>query len=146
MTPVNQFILGNNPYLDDLDAQIAKSKEYQQRLMQLKQNEGTPLWDKIDSEINTLTPVQQNKMLQNKEYAEVNTKLQGLVWNELVKLVKSKVETNNKELLSKQLELIGKLKAKIVEEDTRELDLFNEFKEYSKTHPNATYNEFLKSK
>lgn len=56
------------------------------------------------------------------------------------------METNNKELLSKQLELIGKLKAKIVEEDTRELDLFNEFKEYSKTHPNATYNEFLKSK
>lgn len=29
MSPVNQFILGNNPYLDDLDAQIAKSKEYQ---------------------------------------------------------------------------------------------------------------------
>ena len=94
--------------------------------MQLKQSEGTPLWDKIDSEINTLTPIQQSKMLQNKEYA--------------------KVKTNNKELLSKQLELIGKLKAKIVEEDTRELDLFNEFKEYSKTHPNATYNEFLKSK
>ena len=114
--------------------------------MQLKQSEDTLLWDKIDSEINTLTPVQQNKMLQNKEYAEVNTKLQGLVWSELVKLVKSKVETNNKELLSKQLELISKLKAKIVEEDTRELDLFNEFKEYSKTHPNATYNEFLKSK
>ena len=130
MNPVNQFILGSNPYLDDLDTQIAKSKEYQQRLMQLKQNEGTPLWDKIDSEINTLTPVQQNKMLQNKEYAEVNTKLQGLVWSELVKLVKSKIETNNKELLSKQLELISKLKAKIVEEDTRELDLFNEFKEY----------------
>ena len=55
MNPVNQFILGSNPYLDDLDTQIAKSKEYQQRLMQLKQNEGTPLWDKIDSEINTLT-------------------------------------------------------------------------------------------
>ena len=34
----------SNPYLDDLD-----SKEYQQRLMQLKQSEGTPLWDKIDS-------------------------------------------------------------------------------------------------
>ena len=68
---------------------------------QLKQNKGTPLWDKIDyeintitpiqqnkmlqnkeyAEINTLTPIQQNKMLQNKEYAEVNTKLQGLVWS-----------------------------------------------------------------
>ncbi len=47
MNPVNQFILGSNPYLGDL--------EYQQRLMQ---NEGTPLWDKIDYEINTLTPVQ----------------------------------------------------------------------------------------
>ena len=75
MNPVNQFILGSNPYLDDLDTQIAKSKEYQQRLMQLKQNEGTPLWDKIDFEINTLTPIQQNKMLQNKDYTEVNTKL-----------------------------------------------------------------------
>lgn len=32
MNPVNQFILGSNPYLDDLDTQIAKSKEYQQRL------------------------------------------------------------------------------------------------------------------
>lgn len=63
-----------------------------------------------------------------------------------LRVSETKFNTNNKELLSKQLELIGKLKAKIVEEDTRELDLFNEFKEYSKTHPNATYNEFLKSK
>ena len=109
MSPVNQFILGNNPYLDDLDAQIAKSKEYQQRLMQLKQNEGTPLWAKIDSEMNTLTPIPQSKMLQNKEYAEVNTKLQGLVWSELVKLVKSKVETNNKELLRNQSYTILKM-------------------------------------
>ena len=147
MNPVNQFILGNNSYLDDIDTQIAKSREYQQRLIQLKQeNNGTPIWDKIDSELNTLTPIQQKKLMNNTNYSEISNSIQSIVWKELVNIVKSKVESNNKELLNKQLDLIHKLKAKIVEEDTMELNLFNEFKEYSKTHPNATYNEFLKTK
>jgi len=148
MNPVNQFILGNNPYMEDLDTQIAKSKEYQQRLMQIKSMEinDTPIWDKIDSELNTLTPIQQKKLMNNNNYSEISNSIQAIVWKELVNIVKSKVEKNNKDILNKQLDLIHKLKAKIIEEDTMELNLFNEFKEYSKTHPNATYNEFLKTK
>ena len=147
---MNQFILGNggynNPYMDDLDVQIAKSKEYQQRLMQLKQNESTPIWDKIDSIINGLTDTQKNKLMQDKEYINIYNQIQSILWKELICLVKSKVENNNKELLNKQYEILMKTKSRFIEQDNVELNLFNEFKEYSKTHPNSTYSDFLNKK
>lgn len=147
---MNQFILGNggynNPYMDDLDVQIAKSKEYQQRLMQLKQNESTPIWDKIDSIINGLTDTQKNKLMQDKEYINIYNQIQSILWKELICLVKSKVENNNKELLNKQYEILMKIKSRIIEQNNVELNLFNEFKEYSKTHPNSTYSDFLNKK
>ena len=63
-------------------------------------------------------------------------------------LVKQNVENreDGKKLLEKQLEIVKSIKSKSKESREEEILLFNKFKEYSKLHPNTTYEEFLKSK
>ena len=66
---------------------------------------------------------------------------------EILNLVKGKIENTERgrELLNRQLNIVRSIKGKIIEETNREMELFNKFKEYSKNHPNTSYDEFLKS-
>ena len=159
MLPVNQFILGGdsmlNSNLDDIDSQIQRMEIYRQRLKQLKEqsqsNQTQPsqksiIWDQIDQEINPMTDEQKNRLLQDQEYITNYNELQNLVQMELLNLVKAKIENTEKgkELLSKQLKIVKKLKTKIIEDTDREMELFKKFKEYSKKHPDTSYDEFIK--
>ena len=159
MLPVNQFILGGdsmlNNNLDDIDSQIQRMELYRQRLKQLKEqsqsNQTQPLqksiiWDQIDQEINPMTDEQKNRLLQDQEYITNYNELQNLVQMELLTLVKAKIENTDKgkDLLSRQLKIVRKLKSKIIEDTDREMEIFKKFKEYSKTHPNTSYEEFIK--
>lgn len=151
MYPVNQVFLGGDPYsnMDDIDLQIKKMEEYKQRIKQLKeynQSEQTLLWNSIDKEILPMTMDQKESLYQNPEYKENNNKIQILVQTELLNLVKYKIENTpeGKKLLEDQLKLVKTLKAGIIEASNREIEVFREFKEYSKTNPNITYEDFIK--
>lgn len=155
MYPINQVFLGNDPSmgnLDDLDMQIKRMEAYRQRLRQL-QNQQQPqqpqklIWDDIDAEIIPMTDEQKARLLQDQEYAEVYTELQTMVQTEILNLVKGRIESTErgKELLSKQLKIVRKLKTKIINETNREMELFNRFREYSKQHPDVTYEDFIKA-
>lgn len=155
MYPINQVFLGNDPSmgsLDDLDMQIKRMEAYKQRLRQL-QNQQQPqqpqklIWDDIDAEIIPMTDEQKARLLQDQEYAEVYTELQTMVQTEILNLVKGRIESTErgKELLSKQLKIVRKLKTKIINETNREMELFNRFREYSKQHPDVTYEDFIKA-
>lgn len=50
-----------------------------------------------------------------------------------------------KELLQRQLKIVKKLKGKIIQETNREMEMFRKFREFSKTHPEVTYEEFIKA-
>ena len=50
-----------------------------------------------------------------------------------------------KELLQRQLKIVKKLKGKIIQETNREMEMFRKFREISKTHPEVTYEEFIKA-
>lgn len=150
MYPVNQFIVGgdnNYPQITDVDAQMKLLEEYRSKLRNLSQVQTQhPIWDKIDEEVNSLNDIQKQRLFENNEYITNSTKLQNLVNNELVKLVKAKVENGDgKSILENQLDLVKKLKDKIINDTNKELDLFNKFKEFSKTNPNITYDEFIKT-
>ena len=69
-----------------------------------------------------------------------------MVQSELLNLVKAKIEGSErgKDLLQKQLKIVRKLKTKIIEDTDREMEMFKRFKEYSKEHPNTSYDEFIK--
>lgn len=154
MYPVNQVILGgtdplSNP-LQDIDTQVQLMETYKNRLQQLKasQNQSIKLiWNDIDNEINSMTEEQKSRLFNNEEYIEIYNQIQSKVQFELLNLVKAKIEgtPEGKELLQRQLSILKKLKIKIVEETNREMELFRKFKEFSVSHPNVTYDEFLKS-
>ena len=151
--PINQVFLGSDSMmgsgLDDLDTQIRKMEVYRNKLrqMQSQQQPQKLIWDEIDAEIIPMTEEQKARLLQDPEYAEVYTDLQSMVQSEILNLVKGRIENTErgKELLSKQLKIVKKLKNKIISETNREIELFNRFREYSKQHPDITYEDFIKA-
>lgn len=151
MYPVNQVILGGDSMfnnLEDIDLQIQKMEAYRQRLKQLKDTNinNKLIWDEIDAEITPLSNEQKNRLSSNEEYITIYNEIQKIVQTELLNLVKSKIESSpiGKELLIKQLTLVRKLKNKIIQDTDMEMELFKKFKEYSKSHPEVTYDQFLK--
>ena len=151
MYPVNQVILGGDSMfnnLEDIDLQIQKMEAYRQRLKQLKDTNinNKLIWDEIDAEITPLSNEQKNRLSSNEEYITTYNEIQKIVQTELLNLVKSKIESSTigKELLTKQLTLVRKLKNKIIQDTDMEMELFKKFKEYSKSHPEVTYDQFLK--
>lgn len=155
--PLNQFILGGDSMfsnnLDDIDTQIQRMEVYRQRLKQLKESQQIQnnqpqrlIWDEIDSEITPMSNEQKNRLLNDQDYVSIYTELQSMVQAELLNLVKAKIEGSErgKDLLQKQLKIVRKLKTKIIEDTDREMEMFKKFKEYSKEHPNTSYDEFIK--
>ena len=73
-------------------------------------------------------------------------RIQELVNAEILNLVKPRIESTpeGKQLLQEQLNLVRKMKPKIVEDSNREVELFRRFREFSKTNPDVTYDDFLK--
>ena len=123
MYPVNQVILGGESMfnnLDDIDTQIQKMEMYRQKLRQLKESQQLQsiqskrlIWDEIDSEIAPMSAEQKNRLLQDSEYVEIYNEIQAIVQSEILNLVKNKIESTErgKELLSKQLKIVRKLKS-----------------------------------
>ena len=157
MYPVNQVILGGESMfnnLDDIDMQIQRMEAYRQRLKQLKESQQQPqpiqqktlVWDEIDAEITPMSDEQKSRLLQDPDYMDIYNELQSIVQAELLSLVKSRIESTErgKELLAKQLKIVKKLKARIINDTNKEMELFKKFKEYSKMHPGTSYEEFIK--
>ena len=155
--PLNQFILGGDSMfsnnLDDIDTQIQRMEVYRQRLKQIKESQQIQnsqpqrlIWDEIDSEVTPMSSEQKNRLLQDQDYTSIYTELQSMVQSELLNLVKAKIEGSErgKDLLQKQLKIVRKLKTKIIEDTDRAMEMFKRFKEYSKEHPNTSYDEFIK--
>lgn len=162
MIPINQVILGGgDPLLgtsvvgNNLDEQLQLLERYKQNLeaaKQIKQQTATApiqklIWDEIDSEIVPMTEEQKNMLFQDKDYVETYTRIQGMVQAELLNLVKGRIESTQegKDLLQSQLKIVKKLKGKIIQETNREMEMFRKFREFSKQHPEVTYEEFIKA-
>ena len=164
MIPVNQVILGGDPLLggsvlgNSLDEQLQLLEKYKQNLESAKQmkqqvqavQQAVPqklIWDDIDTEIEPMTDEQKSRLLQDEDYVETYTKIQSMVNAEILNLVKGRIESTpeGKELLSHQLKTVRRLKGKIIDETNREMEMFRKFREFSKQHPEVTYEEFIKA-
>lgn len=168
MIPINQVILGGgDPLLgnsmvgNSLDEQLQLIEKYKQNLEAAKQlrQQAQPtqpvqqpvpqrmIWDEVDAEISPMTDEQKARMLQDEDYVDTYTKIQDMVQAEILNLVKSRIEATpeGKELLQRQLKIVKKLKGKIIQETNREMEMFRKFREFSKTHPEVTYEEFIKA-
>ena len=162
MIPINQVILnGGDPLLgtsvvgSNLDEQLQLLERYKQNLeaaKQIKQQTAAApiqklIWDEIDSEITPMTEEQKNMLFQDEDYVETYTRIQGIVQAEILNLVKGRIESTQegRELLQSQLKIVRRLKGKIIQETNREMEMFRKFREFSKQHPEVTYEEFIKA-
>lgn len=162
MMPINQVILGGDPLLNssivgnNLDEQLQLIERYKQSLesaKQMKQQiQQAPtiqklIWDDIDAELNPLSEEQKSLLSEDDDYVDTYSRIQYIVQNEILNLVKGKIESTQegKELLQNHLKIIKKLKSKIIQESNREMELFRKFKEFSKQNPGITYEEFIKA-
>lgn len=152
-TPINQVFLGSDPYhsFDNIDIQIQQMEAYRNKLQQLKalQNQSPMklIWDDIDAEVRPMTEEQKKRMFDDVEYVENYSRLNEMVQNEILNLVKAKIESTQegKDLLSQQLRIVKRLKSEIINETNREMEMFKRFKEFSKMNPGVTYEEFIKA-
>ena len=166
---MNQFILGGgDPVLagTQIDEQIqllegqkqllmARQRQMQQgAIVQQQQQLGqqpqvaqVSLWDSIDAEVEPLTNEHRQLLLSNEEYVNNYNALQNMVQVEVLNLVRAKIENSEegRNLLTTQLKLVKSLKTGIVEKTQRDMELFNAFKEASKTNPSLTYDAFINS-
>lgn len=156
MIPVSQINIGGDPLLGaqgyNIEEQLRQLELRRQSLESMKQLNTqaipqTVIWNEIDAEIKVLSPAQIQKLFENEEYVKIYTRIQELVNAEILNLVKYKIEssTEGNQLLRNQLDILKKLKTRILEDTDREVALFKQFKEFSKTNPNVTYDEFLKA-
>lgn len=152
--PINQVFLGSDPYhtFDDIDIQIQNMENYKNKLQQLKalqaqQTNIKLIWDDIDAEVRPMTDEQKKRMFNDAEYVETYSRLNEMVQNEILNLVKAKIENTQegKELLTQQLRIVKRLKSEIISETNKEMELFKRFKEFSKLNPGVTYEEFIKA-
>ena len=164
MVPINQVILGGgDPLLgssvvgNNLDEQLQLIEKYKQSLEAAKQMKQqmqptTPIqqklvWDDVDAEISPMSDEQKAMLFQDDDYVDTYTKIQNMVQSEILNLVKGRIESTpeGKELLQSQLKIVRRLKGKIIQETNREMKMFRKFREFSKTHPEVTYDEFIKA-
>lgn len=155
MVPISQINIGGDPLLTtpgfNIEEQLRQLEARKQALESMKQlnPQAIPtsvIWDTIDSEVKVLTSEQLQKLFENEEYVRTYSRIQELVNAEILNLVKPRIESTSegKQLLQEQLNLVRKMKPKIVEDTNREVELFRRFREFSKTNPDVTYEEFIK--
>ena len=127
--------------------EVAKQLKQQTQVVQQPIAVQKLIWDDIDAEIEPMTNEQKSKLLQDEDYVEIYTKIQSMVNSEILNLVKGRIENTpeGKELLSHQLKIVKRLKNKIIDETNREMEMFRKFREFSKQHPEVTYEEFIKA-
>ena len=156
MIPVSQINIGGDPLLNtqgfNIEEQLRQLDLRKQALESMKQlnpqamPNSSLLWNEIDAEVKVLSNEQLQKLFENEEYVRIYMRIQELVNAEILNLVKARIEstTEGKQLLQEQLNLVRKMKPKIVEDSNREVELFRRFREFSKTNPDVTYEDFLK--
>lgn len=159
---VNQVLMGGDPLLggntisNSIEDQLILLERYKQNLeaaKQLRQQtvvqpQPQPLiWDQIDQEVRPMTEEQKSRLFQDEDYVETYNGIQNMVNNEILNLVKSRIESTEegKSILSKQLKIVKKLKKKIIEDTNKEMEIFTKFKEFSRNNPGVTYEEFIKN-
>ena len=153
MAGVQQGAVNMRDYLSNINEQInyfTKLKQQYENAVNSQFNEvpinkAESLWTKIDAEVANIDKYTSDALLNDENYKSINTQLQSVVQQELLFLVRDKVEQreDGKQLLEKQLQIIKQVKSNVSDKRNKDIDLFNRFKEYSRIHPETTYEQFL---
>ena len=153
MAGFQQGAVNMRDYLSNINEQInyfTKLKQQYENAVnnqfnEVPVNKTESLWTRIDNEVANIDKYTSDALSTDENYKSINTQLQNIVQQELLFLVRDKVEQreDGKKLLEKQLQIIKQVKSNVSDKRNKDMDLFNRFKEYSRIHPETTYEQFL---
>lgn len=150
MNPTFVFPNQNDALIDPnvLDSQLEALRAYKASIeskKSIKQEPQQDLWNDIETELSSLPDDQKERLMQDQEFIENQSKIQILyqkIMNSIVAPYLLKNEEGNA-LLKEQYELVKTLKRKVVKEANHQNELF---KEYTEKYPYMSWQDFLNSK
>ena len=148
MTYQNNRFADRQQLIEKYKQNLEAAKQLRQQVQPVQQPaQHRMIWDDIDAEINPMSDEQKSRLLQDEDYVDTYTRIQDMVQAEILSLVKGRIEATpeGKELLQRQLKIVRSLKSKIIQDTNREMEMFRKFREFSKAHPEVTYDEFIKA-
>lgn len=148
--PLYQFIMrdfiNNDPLLGSYQQDRSQLIEEYRRKIEYPSSR-TPLWDKIDTEISSLTDEQKKAVASDQDYIDVQNELAQMVQEQLLKVVKPQIEGSEagQKLLSKVYDVTLVAKKRAIQETNKEMELFKMWQNYAVAHPQATYQQFIEA-
>ena len=170
--PANNFffsapdpLLGTSPNFNDIDSQLQdlqrmqdelakKQQMLQQSRQQLQQppqsppKSQTPVWDEIDSLMQSMPDAEFARVSSNDEYIESERRITALLQSMQVRLLRPHIEASKegKEALDYHLTLVRRLKNAASKEMDDELAEMREYKEKYADMPFAEYQKMKRDK
>ena len=129
----NDPTLQGNNFAKSIEEQLANIRQLEQQLSQYKQSQpsnATPIWDEIDSIVDSLTDDEKQLLADNDEFIESNNAVLAVIHNEYMRIMKPIVENSAQghEALQNHLSIVKRLAKKAKEQTAEELKEFREYK------------------
>jgi hypothetical protein len=149
---MNNIFLPNDPLLYNTpntqfmqqDLQQKMEQKYNEYMMRTMQNIPDKL-SELDNKLKALSPQIVEMLSENSEYLELKDILQVTIQNELMMLIKTKINTNQEAIknIDKQLSIIKTIETKVNDDERKNL---SELNDYLKNYSNMTFDEYKKLK
>lgn len=148
----NDPLLGGRDYTSSIEmmerelaAKQAQLAQYKQQLVQQPQQSQTPVWDEIDSIIQSMTDKEYQIVSTNDEWIESNNRVLALIQSAQLQMLRPIIEQSKegKDALDNHLTITKRVKKSASMEVDSEL---NDFQEYKSKYSHMSYDEYQKMK
>ncbi len=134
---MKQVIAQREQALHQMKSQIEQPQQPQQSR--------TPVWDEIDSIVDSLSRKEKELIFNNDEFIDSQNVVMKILQDKYLEMMRPVVEgfQEGKDALERHLTLLKRLRKSAVSEAEREMDEYNEYKE---KYANIPYTEYQKMK
>jgi 2-succinyl-5-enolpyruvyl-6-hydroxy-3-cyclohexene-1-carboxylate synthase len=129
----------------ELAAKQAQLAQYKQQMVQQPQQSQTPVWDEIDSIIQSMTEKEYQIVSSNDEWIDSNNRILALIQSAQLQMLRPIIEQSKegKDALDNHLTITKRVKKSASIEVDSEL---NDFQEYKSKYSHMSYDEYQKMK
>ena len=138
--------INNDPLLGNFQQERSQILEEYRRKIEYPQSRN-PIWDKIDAEVSALTDDQKKLFVEDEDYKVVQDELAVKIQEQILQLVKPRIEAteDGQKLLQRMYDVVVTTKKKVISETNKEMEIFKQWQNYSVSHPEATYQQFIEA-
>lgn len=137
---MNNFFLNQDPLLTQQQYETPTPIMFQQQFQNIKDNVG-----ELDGTLKGLSQAVLNKLNENNQFVNLNSDFQASVQQELLSLVRNKLNMNASVVnnINEQLRIINEVKKEV---ETEKEESINEMNDYIKNYSHLTFDDYKKIK